>query len=382
MERIRKVIGIAWAVMGFCVLTSAVGQQAGEFFRIVSPTNTAITALSSDGLMVWTNAAIGATCVVQRASSVAGTSNWVDYVREAQTNATMAVRLFDLTPPAGMILIPAGCFQMGDSKDGMFSAQPVHAVRVSAFYMDTCEVTWGAWREVRDWSATNGYGYDNTGAGKADSHPVQTVNWYDAVKWCNARSQKEGKSPAYFTDEAFTQVYKAGQAAPYVNWSALGYRLPTEAEWEKASRGGVSGRRFPWGDTINQTYANYKSLWRNGAPVAPYDTNPTSGYHPDYDNAPEPYTSPAGSFAPNGYGLYDMSGNVYEWCWDWLEDTYYETAPSEDPRGASVGEYRVLRGGGWFEPANGCRAAYRGGNTPDFAHYEFGFRSVLPSRLQ
>ena len=297
---------------------------------------------------------------------------------------------FNLThsPPAahgGMALIPAGSFQMGDSfGEGESNELPVHTVFVSAFYMDKYEVTKALWDEVKGWSGGNGYGFDAAGLGKAASHPVHTVSWYDVVKWCNARSQKEGRVPAYYTDAALTQVYKTGRVAPYVKWNA-GYRLPTEAEWEKAARGGTSGHRFPWSDadSITHNRANYYS----DSGYA-YDVSATREFHPTYAVGGHPYTSPVGSFAPNGYGLYDMAGNVWEWCWDWRGE--YSSESQTDPRGPGSGSHRVfrgggwgnvvvvIRGGGWYDVAFYCRLAYRNYFSPGFGGHDNGFRSALP----
>jgi formylglycine-generating enzyme required for sulfatase activity len=264
---------------------------------------------------------------------------------------------------------------MGDTfAEGEPYELPVHTVNVSAFYLAKYEVTKSLWDQVKNWSGTNGYAYDNPGAGKGPDHPVQTLNWYDAVKWCNARSEMERRVPAYYTDAALTQVYKTGQANPYVNWNA-GYRLPAEAEWEKASRGGASGHRFPWtdSDTITHSKANYYS-----DSSFSYDLSPTRGFDPAFVSGDLPYTAPVGSFAPNGYGLYDMAGNVWEWCWDFAGS--YPSDPQTDPRGPATGSTRVGRGGNWdFYPAH-CRNAYRYGNPPDHAATNIGFRCALPAQ--
>ena len=359
---------------------SGFGQQSGAFFRLIAPTNTKITAFDSQGYMLWTNAATaGVTCTVQRAATLAGPSNWVDYVRIAVTNATMALRVHDPAQTSGMAYIPAGSFHMGDTfSEGESFELPVHTVYVDAFYMDKCEVTWGKWKEVRDWAVNNGYDLSGIGEGKAENHPVQMVNWHDCVKWCNARSQKEGRTPAYYTDSSFTVVYKTGSVTnPCVRWSAAGYRLPTEAEWEKAARGGLSGQRFPWGDRIDHTRANYSGYWSRGVPAYPYDDG-YAGYDKRYSTGGIPYTSPAGSFSTNGYGLYDMSGNVWEWCGDWYESSYYWTSPSSNPSGPASGSSRVIRGCAWNAYSDRCRSASRTMYNPDYRYYGLGLRAVLP----
>jgi formylglycine-generating enzyme required for sulfatase activity len=232
-------------------------------------------------------------------------------------------------------------------------------------------VTKAQWDEVYTWALSRGYSFINAGSGKAAHYPVHTVNWYDTVKWCNARSEKEGKTPCYTVSG---NVYRTGQSAPDCNWNAAGYRLPTEAEWERAARGGLSGARFPQGDTIQHAEANYFS-----DAFYSYDTSSTRGYHPSYDDAPYPYTSPVESFSANGYGLYDMAGNVYEWCWDWYSSAYYASSPSSNPRGASTGSYRVERGASWIDYAYGCRAANRNNDAPNRASFSIGFRVVFPS---
>lgn len=224
---------------------------------------------------------------------------------------------------------------------------PVHTVYVSAFYIQNTETTEAQWEKVRAWGLDHGYTdlplgsmRRNRRCSNGPKYPVDYVNWYAAVKWCNARSEKEGLTPCYSVNGT---TFRTGKCVPDCNFSANGYRLPTEAEWEKAARGGTSGHRFPWSDseTISHRRANY-----NSSDKCVYDVSPTHALHPKYAGN-DPGTGPVASFKPNGYGLYDMAGNVWEWCNDWFASGYYRTpeASARDPRGPASGEDRVCRGG-------------------------------------
>ena len=276
--------------------------------------------------------------------------------------------------PFGMVLIPAGSFSMGDSfTEGDSKERPVHTVDISAFYMDKYEVTKSKWDEVANWASAHGYDITAAeGAGKATNHPVYSVTWYECVKWCNARSEKEGRMASYTVGGS---IYKTGVSVPDCNFTANGYRLSTEAEWEKAARGGLSSQRFPWGANSNHDHANYKA---NGSAYS-YDislyTNGT--YHPGWDDNGMPYTSPVGEFASNGYGLYDMSGNLDEWCNDWYSSSYYGSSPGSNPYGPVSGSSRIARGCSWSSSAFFCRVASRGYYPPDSSSWCNGFRTCL-----
>ncbi|MBM3333474.1 formylglycine-generating enzyme family protein [Candidatus Sumerlaeota bacterium] len=224
-----------------------------------------------------------------------------------------------------MALIPAGEFVMGDDK-GDADEKPAHKVQVSAFYMDTLEVTQKAYESLMK---------QNPSKFKTPDKPVEQVDWYRAILYCNMRSLKEGLKPCY---DASTLA---------CNFEADGYRLPTEAEWEYACRAGTQTKYSFGDDPANlRTHAWFK-------------TNSNRATHP------------VGQKTPNPWGLYDMHGNVAEWCNDAYSETY-QGSEGKDPRGPSSGNKRVLRGGGWSSNDEGCRSAIRASENARFADACFG----------
>jgi len=232
--------------------------------------------------------------------------------------------------PAGEFLmgtdpseIPALVQQYGAKSSRYFKREtPRHTVYLDAFYISKYEVTVGQYKEfvkatghrVPDWSKVGKYS-------PTDKHPMIYVSWDDAVAYCE--------------------------------WA--GGRLPTEAEWEKAARRGLVEKQYSWGSSISHNDANYsgtggKDVWE--------------------------YCAPVGSFPPNGCGLYDIAGNVFEWCADWYDENYYADSPSRSPKGPSSGKFRVLRGGSWYRIQNSLRVSFRGRDHPASADDDVGFRCV------
>ena len=262
-------------------------------------------------------------------------------------------------PPPGLVEIPAGSFTMGQVLDRVHYSVPEHTVTLDAFHIGTHEVTKELWDEVYVWALCNDYAFDNLGKSESEAHPVSDVNWYDVVKWCNAYSQMEHRNPAYFTDASKTEVYKAGNLEldnDAVDWSANGYRLPTESEWEKASRGGLVGKMYPWGDR---------------SPSPSVETKLNYGMTPGKALV-------GGQYAPSGFALYDIAGNLGEWTWDWYGA--YSADSQSNPRGPASGTDRVYRGGSWSHELYRARCADRSETKPWTPLTILGFR--LASTVQ
>jgi formylglycine-generating enzyme required for sulfatase activity len=231
------------------------------------------------------------------------------------------------TPIPVFVRVEGGTFQMGGGND---DEKPVHTVTITGFYMAKYPVT------QKEWIAVMG---NNPSYFKGDNLPVECVSWYDAVEYCNRLSEKEKLTPAYTIN------------GTNVTWdrNANGYRLPTEAEWEYAAKGGN-------GSPGNYAYSGSNNIDE----VAWYQENSARS------------TQEVGAKKPNGLGLYDMSGNVYEWCWDWYGN--YPNEAQTDPIGASSGSFRVDRGGSWGDWVQYVRSALRYYSTPSFRSYSLGFR--------
>ncbi|MGD9872911.1 MAG: SUMF1/EgtB/PvdO family nonheme iron enzyme [Kiritimatiellia bacterium] len=266
-----------------------------------------------------------------------------------------------------LVRIPGGTFQMGCDTNLFPEGSgeiPVHTVTLSAFYIAPREVTKSLWDEVAAWAATNNYDIStNSALGKATNHPAQSVTWDAAVKWCNARSEMEGRTPCFYVGGG---VHRSGTSYPDCVWTNNGYRLLTEAEWEYAARAGSQTNRVPWHDTntIDHSRANYKAF------LGGYDLS--EGWHPIYATNASPYTSPSANFAPNAYGLYDMAGNVFEWCWD-SNGTYTEGSVT-NPTGPGSFDTRLRRGGSWDNDASYARVTARAPMPRSSTGTHMGFR--------
>ena len=248
------------------------------------------------------------------------------------------------------------------SNEGYDYNKPVHKVTITKpFYMGKYEVTQAEYEKY----CSYGSGSPSSSYGDGDNYPAYYVSWYDALVYCNKRSKAEGLTPCYSidgsTDPKVWGTVPIDQDATWdsviCNWNANGYRLPTEAEWEYAARAGDN--------TVD-------SLTYSGTS----DVNKLGDYA-WYDDNSNDQTHEVGTKKPNAFGLYDMTGNVWEWCWNWHTDSYDTTTEGgSDPTGASAGSFRANRGGGWYDDSDGCVVSGRGHLNPTFLMHGLGFRVV------
>ncbi len=236
-----------------------------------------------------------------------------------------------------MVLVEGGTFWQGSREDPFKANEFAHAATVSSYLIAATETTQELWQSVTG---------KNPSRFPGPQRPVESVSWYDALGFCNALSLREGREPTYEISGA------------EVRWNrrANGYRLPTEAEWEYAARGGRLGA--PEGEALDK---------------APYSGGTAADEVAWYEKNSVKATQPVAGKAPNQLGLYDLSGNVWEWCWDWYGE--YPRSAVQDPEGAAQGPgQKVLRGGAWFTPVQLLRVTYRYWNAPTFKVNSVGFR--------
>jgi len=322
---------------------------------------------------------------------------WMDMLGQSGSQYAIRVCADDGQTPPGMALVTECEYAMGchvrTGENCISNELPVHDVYIDAFYMDIYEVTNQQYADALNWalgqggliqviggvvykagdsepycdtttsstsSRINWYGSSFGVVGGKEDHPMVMVSWYGAAAYSNWRSGMEGRTPSYDT------------GTWDCNFSADGYRLPTEAEWEKAARGGEHDPyyTYPWGNAIDDSQANF---YISGDP---------------YETGNFPWTTPVGYYdggqtppgvdMANGYGLYDMAGNVHEWCHDWYNSSYYSSSPTINPQGPPTGTRRILRGGSWAYVEEVLRCASRNNrNHPDFGNVYSGFRLAL-----
>lgn len=249
--------------------------------------------------------------------------------------------------PAGFVFVQGGTFQMGDrNSEGNNNELPLHDVTLSSFYMAITVVIQSEYSAIMGANPAHNYGVGN-------NYPVYFVSWYDAIKYCNKKSINDGLTPCYRVNGDTNPDNWGNSFTPMVNWRGNGYRLPTEAEWEYAARGGIhesDNYRYS-GCNTNSHLANY--AWYN-------ENNTPNG------------SKEVATKLPNQLGLYDMSGNEWEWCWDCYNN--YTNDSQINPHGLANGDYRILRGGAWDCASYHCRVARREHNNPNSIYSFYGFR--------
>jgi formylglycine-generating enzyme len=236
----------------------------------------------------------------------------------SQPQSSPSAQLNSIEPE--LVRIPAGWFWMG-SEIGQDNERPVHWVWVDQFLLAACQGTNAEYARFLDATGADPPPFWSDPNFNRPEQPVVAVSWFEAGKYCEWLSRASGRH----------------------------YRLPTEAEWERAARGGIENKLFPWGDAPPESLPNYNQRWKTG---------------------PEPVAT----CAPNAFGLYDICENVHEWCSDWYQPDYYSFSPERNPRGPETGQRRTSRGGSWRHHIKVTRCAARSSIPPEFHYADYGFR--------
>jgi len=267
--------------------------------------------------------------------------------------------------PPDMALIPAGSFMMG-SDEGEDNEKPVHEVYVDAFYLDKYEVTVAQFKKFVEVT-----GHKTDAEKEGSSYAWSGTNW-EEKKGINWRHDAEGKSIGSNNMNHPVIHVSWNDAKAYAQWAEK--RLPTEAEWEYAARCGNKGYKYSWG--------NGNPVGKKGGNIADEALKRVFKNHTIWEGYNDGYvfTAPVGSFEPNDFGLYDMTGNVWEWCEDWYDENYYSTSPKQNPKGPDSGTMRVLRGCAWNYNPNYLRAANRNRYVPFYRDDVVGFRCLQDVR--
>lgn len=328
-----------------------------QIVKISCSTKGATILYTTDGR----NPTASSTIYVDPIEVISSTTITAQAFKDGWLESAISSASYNIFTPTKMIHVPAGTFIMGDTRGkGKSDELPTHKVTLNSFYIGMYPVTQEEYEEITGYNPSEGWDNDED-----PNFPVFCISWYDAIEYCNLRSIREGMLPVYSILDS-TNPMDWGEKPEWkenahwnmadCNWKANGYRLPTEAEWEYAARGATNDPDYLYSgsDDIDEVSKHSRD-------------------DRDYDDLNFCFNYRVGSKAPNSLGIYDMSGNVLEWCWDRYDELYYVNSPSNNPTGPMRGSNRVCRGG-FDDPIDSYRVSWRRESSPYSAGNVLGFR--------